>query len=238
MPLPESIAFLHSVGIKAFKNSPNQILGLTGRDKPFYLKSRYIKNLSRIQAQPRLEFKSLMNPLKLRAEDCSAFGQMVLQYLEENPQTNMSQLAKQVRISRAGLGWVCLKRSGPDEETAARVAQIINADLGEIARLVHENKLENLANLGGLNYIAELNGRSVARSIPAEDAVAALNLIFRAFHEGAKSIPAAEKPSDFQIYKQAFEIVKAQFLRRRKKIKQRKESVATAQTPDSLIPTD
>jgi hypothetical protein len=159
-----------------------------------------------------------MNPLRLRAEDCSAFGRMVLQYLEDNPHTNMSRLAKQVQLSRAGLGWICLKRSGPDEGTAARVAQVIGADLREIARIVHENKLENLAALGGLNYKADRNG-TPAREIPAADAIAALNTIFRAFHEVIKTVPDEEKPSDFQLYKQAFETVKTQFLKRRNKHK-------------------
>ncbi len=39
-----------------------------------------------------------MNLLRLRFEDCSAFGRLVLHYLEANPQTNMSQLAKQVGL--------------------------------------------------------------------------------------------------------------------------------------------
>ncbi len=157
-----------------------------------------------------------MNPLKLRPEDCSAFGRLVLQYLEENPQTNMSQLARQVSISRAGLGWICLKRSGPDEETAKRIASVIRADLTKIARLVHENKLENLANLGGLNYIIKVDRSSVTRPIPMEDAIAGLNSVFHAFHYVTRSIPDVEKPSDFQIYKQSFEVVKTQFLKGRK----------------------
>ncbi len=106
-----------------------------------------------------------MNLLRLRSEDCSAFGRLVLHYIEANPQTNMSQLAKQVGISRAGLGWICLKRSGPDEETARKIARVIDADLTKIARLVHENKLENLAELGGLNYITRLDKQLVTRPI-------------------------------------------------------------------------
>lgn len=154
-----------------------------------------------------------MNLLKLRPEDCSAFGRLVLHYLETNPQTNMSQLAKQVRISRAGLGWICLKRSGPDEETVKRIAPVIGTDLTKIARLVHENKLENLAELGGLLYFTRFNSRSVTRPIPIEDAIAGLNSLFHAFHYVTRSVPEMEKPSDFQIYKQAYEIVKTQFLK-------------------------
>jgi plasmid maintenance system antidote protein VapI len=157
-----------------------------------------------------------MNPLKLRPEDCSTFGQLVLQYLQENPQTNMSQLAKQVRISRAGLGWICLKRSGIEEETAIRVAHVIEADMTKVARLVYENKLENLINVGGLNYVAKLDNKSIKKPIPLADAIAGLNSVFHAFHYVTRSVPEVEKPTDFQIYKQAFDIVKTQFLKDRK----------------------
>ncbi len=171
-----------------------------------------------------------MNLLRLRPEDCSAFGRLVLHYLEANPQTNMSQLAKQVRISRAGLGWICLKRSGPDEETAKRIARVIGADLTKIARLVHENKLENLAELGGLNYIARLDKQLVTKPIPIEDAIAGLNSLFHAFHYVTRSVSEIEKPSDFQIYKQAYEIVKTQFLKGRKTSSGKKNS-SSSQVP-------
>ena len=154
-----------------------------------------------------------MNLLKLREEDCSAFGRLVLQYLQHNPQTNMSQLAREVKISRTGLGWVCLKRSGPDEETARKVAQVIGVNFSKIARLVYENKLERLANLSGLNYVTHLNKGSNTRPIPVQDAIAGLNSVFHAFQSVTRSIPDSEKPTDFQIYKQAYEIIRRQFLK-------------------------
>ncbi|XGV94468.1 MAG: helix-turn-helix domain-containing protein [Leptolyngbya sp. BL-A-14] len=160
-----------------------------------------------------------MNLLKLSEEDCSAFGRLVLQYLKDNPQTNMSQLARQVNISRAGLGWICLKRSGPDEETAKRVAQVIGTDLTKIARLVHENKLERMATLNALNYVVNIDVKTVTRPIPMEDAIAGLNAVFHAFHYVTRSVPESEKPTDFQVYKQAYETVKKQFLKSRKIVK-------------------
>ncbi|MBD2067691.1 helix-turn-helix transcriptional regulator [Leptolyngbya sp. FACHB-671] len=165
-----------------------------------------------------------MNPLKLRPEDCSAFGQLVLQYLQDNPQTNMSQLAKQVHISRAGLGWICLKRSGPDEETAKRISEVIGADLREVARLVHENKVENLSNLGGLNYVAKVNGNRVKRLIPVSDALAGLNSLYQAFHQVTRSVSLAEKPSEFQIYKQSFELLKAHLLKPKQRASKHSDS--------------
>ena len=154
-----------------------------------------------------------MNLLKLREEDCSAFGRLVLQYLKDHPQTNMSQLAREVEISRAGLGWICLKRSGPDEETARKVAQVIGVDLNKIARLVYENKLERLAELNGLNYLTHINKGSSTRPIPVQDAIAGLNSVFHAFQSVTRSVPDLEKPTDFQIYKQAYEIIRRQFLK-------------------------
>jgi transcriptional regulator with XRE-family HTH domain len=155
-----------------------------------------------------------MNPLKIRLEECSAFGILVLKYLEKNPQTNMSQLARAVNISRAGLGWLCRKESNPDENTANRIAQIIGADLTEVARLVHENKIEKLARRSALEYATKFSKDSVHIAIPQEDAIAGLNAIVQAFHTVTRNVPEIEKPTDFQIYKQAYEIVKRQFLAR------------------------
>lgn len=167
----------------------------------------------------------VMNPLKLDSADCSAFGNLVLQYLRNNPQTNMSQLAKQIGISRAGLGWICLKQNNPDEETARKIAQIIGVDLTKIARLIHENKLEKLALRNGLNYATKFSRRSVVLPVPVEDAIAGLNAVFHASHYVIRSVPEADKPSDFQMYKQAYEVVKGQFLNHRK-ISQRQQSAS------------
>jgi DNA-binding phage protein len=158
--------------------------------------------------------KLIMNALQLRPEDCSAFGVLILQYLEQHPQTNMSQLARQVKISRAGLGWICRKDGNPDEETASKIARIIGADLKEVARLVHENKLAKLANLNNLNYATKFSKDSVRVAIPKEDAIAGLNLVYRAFHTVTKRVSDADKPTEFQIYKHAYEVVKRQFLSR------------------------
>ncbi len=156
-----------------------------------------------------------MNLLQLSEENCSAFGRLVLQHIKDNPHTNMSQLAKQVGISRAGLGWICLKRSGPDERTARKIAQVIGADFTKIARLVHENKLERLASLNKLNYVTNLDISST-KSIPTEDAISGLNALFHAFHYVTRSVAEREKPNDFQIYKLAYQIIKGQFLKSRK----------------------
>ncbi|WP_072218034.1 winged helix-turn-helix transcriptional regulator [Leptolyngbya sp. NIES-2104] len=157
-----------------------------------------------------------MNPLKLRSERCSPFGKLILRYLEKNPHTNMSQLARQVGISRAGLGWLCLKQGAPDEETAKKIAQIIEVDLTQVARLVHESKLEKLAAQNKLTYATKFSKVGTKQPVPVENAIAGLNIVVRAFHEVIQTIPEEDQPSDFQMYKQAYEIVKGQFLGNRK----------------------
>jgi len=156
-----------------------------------------------------------MNSLKLSPDECSAFGRLVLQYLEENPQTNMSQLAREINISRAGLGWICRKQSNPDEETATKVARSIGVDITNVARLVHENKLEKLAHRNRLIYATKFSKDSVQIAIPIEDAITGLNALFQAFHTVTQTVPEIEKPTDFQIYKQAYEIIKRDFLSRK-----------------------
>ena len=162
-----------------------------------------------------------MNPLKLSSEECSAFGTLVLQYLEQNPQTNMSHLAKAVNISRVGLGAICRKESNPHEETATKIAKIIGADLTEVARLVHENKIQLLARRQQLKYATKFSKHSVTLPIPEQDAIAGLHLLFQAFHTVTSSIPEPEKPTDFQVYKQSYEIIKNQFLSRKISRKQK-----------------
>lgn len=156
-----------------------------------------------------------MNALKLNAEECSPFGQLVLQYLEENPETNMSELAREIGISRAGLGWICRRESNPDEETALKLARSMGVNFTEVARLVHENKLEKLAQRNRLIYATKFSKDSYHAAIPLEDAIAGLDALFRAFHTVTQSVPALEKPTDFQIYKQAYEIIKREFLSRK-----------------------
>lgn len=164
-----------------------------------------------------------MSLLKLREEDCSAFGRLVLQYLKDNPQSNMSELARQVKLSHAGLSWICLKRSSPNEETAERVAQVIGVDFNKIARFVHENKLEKLASLDNLNYVAKLDKKWVSRPVPIEDAIAGLNSVFHAYQYVIRNVPEREKPTDFQMYKESYDIVSKLFVNNGKRFIKLKE---------------
>jgi hypothetical protein len=89
---------------------------------------------------------------------------------------------------------------------------------------VHENKIETLSRRQQLNYATKFSKNSVVVPIPKEDAIAGLNLIFQAFHTVTNSIPEVEKPTDFQIYKEAYEVIKNQFLSR--KIPRKQKDIA------------
>jgi transcriptional regulator with XRE-family HTH domain len=167
-----------------------------------------------------------MGLLKLRQEDCSALGRLVLQYLEDNPQVSMSELARQVKLSHAGLSWVCLRRSSPNEETAERIAQVIGVDSKKVARLVHENKLEKLVSLGSLNYGVKLDKQWIFRPVPIEDAIAGLEAIFSAYHHVIKNVPEKEKPTDFQMYRESYEIVSRRFVNNGKRFIKSREAKA------------
>jgi len=108
---------------------------------------------------------------------------------------------------------------------------VIGIDLTKIARLVHENKLENLAEIGGLNYVMRLDKQLATRPIPIEDAIAGLNSLFHAFHYVTRSVLEIDEPSDFQIYKQAYELVKTQFLKGRKSSREQKDSSSFKRLP-------
>ncbi len=81
-----------------------------------------------------------------------------------------------------------------------------------MARIVHENKLEKLSNRNQLHYGTKFSKDAVTIAIPKENAIAGLNAVYQAFHVVTKNVPEPEKPTEFQIYKQAYEIVKRQFL--------------------------
>ena len=139
-----------------------------------------------------------MSHLKLKSDDCSPLGKLLLEYVEQHPGINLSKLAKETGMSRPGLGWVCLKHTNPNEETAEKLAIVLKIEEWEVARLVHQNKLENLDNL-----------------TPIETAVAGkcLDEIFEALRDLEQTLYRESfRQSDFQVYRQAFEAVKSRLL--------------------------
>jgi len=145
-----------------------------------------------------------MNALQLCPSDCSPLGQLVLAYLEQHPQTNMSQLARQIGLTRGGLGLACLRHSTPTADTATKITMGLGAEPRTVARLVYENRLATLAQPDGLDYIAERPGLAT-RKVPLAVAIAAMNAVFAASCALRDTLPTSDQPSDFTLYKRAYD---------------------------------
>lgn len=136
-----------------------------------------------------------MSHLKLKPDDCSSLGKLLLEYVQHNPGVNLNKLAKKIGMSRPGLGWVCLKLTNPNEETALKIAAVLGLEKRAVARLVHQNKLENLGD------DLDLIGKAAAGEC--------MDKVFEALHSLDHTLYRESlRPSDFQLYRQAFEMVK------------------------------
>ena len=78
-----------------------------------------------------------MSHLKLKSDDRSPLGRLLLANVQHNPEMNLSKLAEEMGLSRPGLGWVCLKNTSPNEETTLKVSTVLDFEEREVARLVH-----------------------------------------------------------------------------------------------------
>ena len=135
-----------------------------------------------------------MGNLKLKPDSCSPLGKLLLRYVDEHPKLNLSRLAKEIGMSRPGLGWVCLKHTNPNEETATKIAAVLGLEKREVARLVYWNKLESLDDLDPIEQAA---------------AGACMDKVFESLHDLDHTLYRKSlRPSDFQLYRQAFEMVK------------------------------
>jgi transcriptional regulator with XRE-family HTH domain len=133
--------------------------------------------------------------LKLKIDECSPLGKLLLAYVQRNPGVNLSKLAKEMGLSRPGLGWVCLKHTSPNEETSAKIAAVLGLKEKEAAQLVHQNKLDNL---------------TLPNWIDKEAVAESLDELFATLRRSEHHLyPETSRRSDFQIYKQAFEVLKA-----------------------------
>lgn len=164
-----------------------------------------------------------MSHLKLKPDECSPLGQLVLEYVERNPGINLNKLAREIGLTRPGLGWICLKHTSPNEETAAKLADVLKLEEREVARMVHKNKLDNLANpdfveraADIIDYInlLEFNKRKLTPGEFLVDNVAeGMDKLFETLRDiEHRTYPESLRQSDFQIYKRAFEITKTRLL--------------------------
>lgn len=164
-----------------------------------------------------------MSHLKLKPSECSPLGKLLLEYVEQHPDINLSKLAKEMGLSRPGLGWICLKHTSPNEETAAKIAAVLGLEEWEVARLVHWNKLDNFANPDFLEKVSdiieyinrlEFNKRRLAPGAFLVDEVANdMHELFETLRRSEHHLyPESRRCSDFQIYKRALDMIKARLL--------------------------
>ena len=160
-----------------------------------------------------------MSHLKLKSDECSPLGKLILAYVQHNPGVNLSKLAKEMGLSRPGIGWICLKHTSPNEETSAKLAAVLGLKEREVARLVYANKLDNFANPDFLEAASELidfinrmdfgRRKVLSGDFLVDTAVQNMDRIFEALHHLEESMyPENRRHSDFQVYKRAFEILK------------------------------
>ena len=79
--------------------------------------------------------------LKLKPEDCSAIGLLMLEHMEQH-QLDFTAMADKIGISRAVLRIACLKQGSPCKRLISKLATVINKSEQELLRLDAKNKLE------------------------------------------------------------------------------------------------
>lgn len=96
-----------------------------------------------------------MAKLRIKLEDCSPLGKLLLQYMEEN-NISMNELAKQAGISQPGLRSACLKRSNPTDATLNKLSKVLGKHPLELYTLAYEGRIEELQDEASDNYLDSL----------------------------------------------------------------------------------
>jgi len=90
--------------------------------------------------------------LRIKLEDCSPLGKLLLQYMEEN-NISMNELAKQAGISQPGLRAACLKRTNPTDTTLNKLSKVLRKHPLELYTLAYEGRIEELQDEASDNYV-------------------------------------------------------------------------------------
>lgn len=122
--------------------------------------------------------------LRLRPEDCSSLGQLILQYIEEQGIT-MNKLAKQSGISQPGLRATCLKGTNPTENTLRKLAKVIGVQPVELYFLAYGERVLDDIPGGESDTIAFLRQAFID--------------IFKALSDGDSDLPEALRLSDSEL---------------------------------------
>lgn len=96
-----------------------------------------------------------MAKLRIRLEDCSPLGKLLLQHMEEHS-ISMNELAKQAGISQPGLRAACLKRTNPTDTTLNKLSKVLGKHPLELYTLAYEGRIEELQDEASDNYLDSL----------------------------------------------------------------------------------
>jgi len=81
--------------------------------------------------------------LKLKSEDCSAIGLLVLEHMEKH-QLDFTTMADKIGVSRAALRIACYQEGTPGRRMMPQLAEVLGKSEQELLRLDAENKLGQL----------------------------------------------------------------------------------------------
>ncbi len=81
--------------------------------------------------------------LKLKSEDCSAIGLLVLEHMKQH-QLDFTAMADKVGVSRAALRIACYRGGTPGRRLMPQLAKVLGKSEQELLRLDAENKVRRL----------------------------------------------------------------------------------------------
>lgn len=84
-----------------------------------------------------------MGFLRLTPKDCSALGQLILQYIAEN-QISMSELARRAGCTQPGLRAACLKGTSPTDSTLRKLSKVLGVHHARLYLLAYGDRSKAL----------------------------------------------------------------------------------------------
>lgn len=130
-----------------------------------------------------------MAHLRLKPQDCSPLGQLVLQYLGDNGIT-LTDLAQRADLTRPGLRAMCLKRSNPTQSSLIRLAKAMDKSPVDLFKLVCLNKQIN-------PYTPDVFDLFIK----------GIEIVFKEMSELAKEVPLEQRPSETELIVKAYDAV-------------------------------
>jgi hypothetical protein len=123
--------------------------------------------------------------MKLKRENCSRLGVAIIDYIEEN-QISMRELARQLDLTNNGIKSCCWHGVIPTGKTLEKFSKVLGTPSGELLRWAVEDKIKYGYRAGYADIVLQ--------------AVEEMIRVLRALVE---SYPEEQRPSDYQIVRQA-----------------------------------